>query len=60
MKSFETHSMVTNRDIVVPIRSHTPYGLEENRLFLVIRRMGIYFLKVLLHRIIRASSLRIS
>jgi len=24
---------LVTRDVVVPIRSHTPYGLEENRLF---------------------------
>jgi len=30
------------RDVVVPIRSHTPYGLEENRLLLAIRPYGHY------------------
>jgi len=29
----QTSGLHASRDVVVPIRSHTPYGLEDNRLF---------------------------
>jgi len=35
--------LLRTRDVVVPIRSHTPYGLEENRLFLAICPYGHIF-----------------
>jgi len=36
---------ICSRDVVVPIQSQTPYGLEENRLFLAIRPYGHIFVE---------------